>query len=75
MKKAKFKVGDWVTIIGTGRTYAKAHILEVTTQLCEAGIEQISYLCRPYSDIPPKGWAAHSQEMRFREMELEKYLK
>ena len=77
MSKAKFKVGDWVNYVGAkldGQKEAstKLHVLEITTQLCEAGIEQRSYTCRLYVKDPKlHSWAYSSTPTVFREMELE----
>ncbi len=73
---AKFKVDDWVFIKGSllrgqGEPSVKAHILEVTTHLCEAGIEQTTYLCRTFVKDLKCGWASSTKESGFREMELE----
>ncbi len=77
---AKFKVDDWVIIKGSmydgqREPSVKAHILEVMTQLCEAGIEQVTYLCRVFVKDLKHGWAASIKETRFREMELEEITK
>lgn len=77
MRKAKFKVGDWATIIGSKlegqkEPGTKVRILEVITQLCEADITQYTYLCRIYIKDLRQGWAFGLKEVRFREMELVK---
>ena len=77
MSKAKFEVGDWANYAGSkldgqSEPTTKLHILEVITQLCEAGIEQRSYICRLYVKDLRHGWAFSQEPVKFREMELEK---
>jgi len=73
---AKFKIADWAYVKGAklegmGGFLTKVHILEVVTQLCEAGIEQTRYLCRIFIKSLRCGWEPAAKEIQFREMELE----
>jgi len=75
-KVAKFKVGDWGTIKGSmlegqHQPLTKVHVLEVTTHLCEAGIEQTTYLCRIFVKDLKCGWMPSTTESIFREIEIE----
>ncbi len=71
---AKFKVGNHVTIL-LPTTFSEkgdnlvAHILEVNTQTCEAGVEQVSYVVRVWAMHRDKS-AAMMNVITFREMEL-----
>ena len=70
--KAKYKVGDWVSIKGIDANKTRARILEVHGQECEAGV-QIKYIYRMYQNmmIPQHvGWAQATQEQFIREMEI-----
>jgi len=49
MAKAKFKVGDILSPILEETDLVKLHVLEVVIQKCNAGIEQIHYLCRVHT--------------------------
>ena len=49
MAKPKFKVGDVLSPIIEETDLVKLHVLEVLTQKCAGGIEQIHYLCRVHS--------------------------
>ncbi len=74
---AKYKVGDWVTIKFPPSSQPKLdklivpklHILEVRTQLCEAGVQQVTYIGRL--------WTGHcvdarcTRQMEMREIELD----
>ncbi len=73
---AKFKIDDWALLKGAKldgqrEPSTKVHILEVVTQLCEAGIEQTLYRCRLFAKSSRGGWEPTFREMTFREMELE----
>ncbi len=70
--KAKYNVGDWVSIKGVDPNKTRAHILEIKGQKCEAGV-QIQYQVRMYQNllIPQQvGWAHAKQEQYIREMEI-----
>ena len=68
---AKYKVDDWVLVRGTNGK-VKAHILEVRTQVCSAGIEQIHYVVRTmpatWDKVP---WNVRETTTIFNEIEVE----
>ena len=71
--KAKYNVGNWVSIKGLDSNKKRAHILEIKGQECEAGV-QIQYIVRMYLNqlIPRQvGWAHATQESYLREMEID----
>lgn len=76
----KYKVGDWARIKLLSSSQPKLdklvaprfHILEVKTQLCEAGIEQVSYIGRLWSGFSSEGKCSRPMEMR--EMELDELI-
>ncbi len=77
MGKPKFKVGDWVTMLVPEEFFERievtAHILEVNQQICEAEIEQTTYITRLFtksSDLKAKREAVTLEQIRVREMEL-----
>ena len=76
MKMAKFKVDDWCIIkMPPGEDIigrSVAHILEVNTQLCEAGIEQTTYLIISWMKHADGKHGFILKEIRMREIELEK---
>ncbi|MGR3292511.1 MAG: hypothetical protein ACUZ9M_00680 [Candidatus Scalindua sp.] len=71
---SKYKVDDWVKIpipptLTRDADNCVGHILEVNIQICEAGIEQVSYQVRIWADH--KGKAISLLDvLTFREMEL-----
>ncbi len=73
-KMTKFKVGDYAEVImppvfaSMGCQYIVS-ILEVRTQLCEAGIEQVCYQCRLWMRVNGK-ISSLTTELVYREMEL-----
>ncbi len=54
--QAKLKVGDWAEFLCLDGFFEKSehicHILEINQQLCEAGIEQTSYIVRVFFKVP-----------------------
>ena len=77
MEEPKFKVGDWVRMVLPDEVEKESpmddkiavHILEINQQVCEAGIEQTSYIGRIWT----YGKYKHpicTQQLRAREMEL-----
>ncbi len=75
MKEPKFKVGDWAWLVLPLKRHnddltppPSVHILEVTTQVCEAGISQISYIVRMHQFV--NGQNGVTSPLVFREMEL-----
>tara|TARA_Y100000310_G_C20372468_1_gene664162 strand:+ start:181 stop:438 length:258 start_codon:yes stop_codon:yes gene_type:complete len=73
-KMAKFKVGDYTEMITPSVFESKdsrhvAHILEVITQTCEAGIEQNTYYARVWTERAGQ-IATVTTQMRLRQMEL-----
>ena len=67
-----YKVGDWVRmrvppIAVDDETVAVAHILESTTQLCEAGIEQTVYTVRIWNKRFTE-WVFTKDQFHIREM-------
>lgn len=75
MRTPKFDVGDVVKpkLDDTGKI--KLHIIEVRTQKCAAGIEQVTYLCR-FHATSFKGDPASITRNLFdlNEMEVEKWV-
>lgn len=70
--KAKYNVGDWVSMKGLDTNKKRAHILEINIQECEAGV-QVKYLIRMFlNQLTPQavGWASATQETHIREMEI-----
>lgn len=49
MKEPKFKVGDVLKPVLDDTGLIKCHVAEILTQVCSAGIEQITYLCRVHT--------------------------
>ncbi len=74
MKKPKFKVGDFAFLILSPDEKEPppcVHILESIVQLCEAGVEQVTYIVRVHTKI--ERGLVFSSQMKFRETELETF--
>jgi len=66
---AKYKVGDWLRVIGSKHT--KFHVVEVLEQTCYAGT-QLHYTGRVFVKDPDlRGWFPNKELGKFLEIELE----
>lgn len=76
MKTPKFNVGDVLKPVLDDTGLIKCHVVETNVQVCSAGIEQITYLCRvhtkPYRSAPA---SITNANFRFNELELEVWTK
>lgn len=77
---SKFKVGDWVKIVGVSEDKMRLLILEAISVTCETGTQN-HYKCRPYLNndndrtYHKSGWGHGTKEEIVREMEIEKKVK
>ena len=72
MREPKFKVADVLKPILDETGLIKFHVLEVLTQKCESGIEQILYRCRIHAKQFRGSPAAITKALfDFNEMEVE----
>lgn len=46
MRVPKFKVGDFIMPVLDTSGMTKMQVIEINIQICDAGIEQIFYVCR-----------------------------
>ncbi len=73
MKEPKFDVGDVLGLVLDSTGKIKLHVIEVHTQKCPAGIEQIKYSCRihtrRFTDEPA---AVRASLFTFNEIEVKK---
>lgn len=71
MRKPKFKIGDVLQPIVEETNLVKFHVVEIHTQICEAGIEQIFYSCRIYTKHYAGAAAGIARDLfLFNEMEV-----
>ncbi len=74
MLKPKFDVNDVLGLVMDSTNKIKLHVIEVHTQKCPAGIEQIRYICRVFTERF-KGDAPSfiGRLFEFNELEVEKF--
>lgn len=49
MKEPKFDIGDVLGLVVDSTKRVNLHVIEIHTQKCPAGIEQVSYSCRVFT--------------------------